>query len=76
MFNIYGKQGCSSCLQAKAFLESQGIDYNYFMLGKDYDLQKFMSFGVPHRTFPLIAEVLNDEESYVGTFEDLKTYLK
>ena len=46
------------------------------MLGKDYDLQKFMSFGVPHRTFPLIAEVVNDEELYVGTFEDLKTYLK
>ena len=79
MFNIYGKQGCSSCLQAKAFLESQGIDYNYLMLGKDYDLQKFMSFGVPHRTFPLITKVVKydgiEMEEYIGGLVELKEVL-
>jgi len=74
-FKIYSKQGCSTCVQTKQFLEGVGVEFEYLLFGKDYDMQKFMSFGVAHRTFPLISKVEDDVESYVGTFEDLKTLL-
>lgn len=72
MFYIYGKSGCSSCEQAKAFLENKGEDYQYLSLGKDFDLGKFMSFNPSHRSFPLISKFVGDTEEYVGTLEDLK----
>lgn len=42
------------------------------MLGKDYDMDKFMSFGVPHKSFPLITQEIDGEEQYVGGLEQLK----
>ena len=52
MIKIYGKQGCSSCNQAKALCESNGISYEYLSLGKDYQLSEFMSIKEGHRSFP------------------------
>lgn len=76
MFNIYGKNGCSSCVQAKQLLDNIQLNYQYLLFGKDYDMDKFMSFGVPHKTFPLITQVIDGEESYVGGLEQLKQLLK
>ena len=75
-FVILGKTGCSSCNQAKALLESKDISFDYLMLGKDYDMDKFMSFGVPHKSFPLITQVIDGEESYIGGLEQLKQLVK
>ena len=76
MYTIYSKPACSSCDQAKAFLEFKGIPFDYLMLGKDYTIDKFMSYGVPHKSFPLITQVIDGEESYVGGLEQLKQLLK
>ena len=76
MFNIYGKNGCSSCVQAKQLLDNIQLNYQYLLFGNDYDMDKFMSFGVPHKTFPLITQVIDGEESYVGGLEQLKQLLK
>lgn len=76
MFNIYGKNGCSSCVQAKQLLDNIQLNYQYLVFGKDYDMDKFMSFGVPHKSFPLITQVIDGEESYVGGLEQLKQLLK
>ena len=76
MFNIYGKAGCSSCIQAKQLLDTVQLNYQYLSFGKDYDMDKFMSFGVPHKSFPLITQVIDGEESYVGGLEQLKQLLK
>ncbi|CAH1066805.1 Glutaredoxin-related protein [Acinetobacter phage MD-2021a] len=76
MFKIYGRNGCSSCVQAKALLESKGIPLEYLSIGKDYDLQKFMSFNPSHKTFPLITRVVEGVEKYVGGLTELKEILK
>ena len=76
MFNIYGKNGCSSCVQAKQLLDAVQVNYQYLSFGKDYDMDKFMSFCVPHKSFPLITQVIDGEESYVGGLEQLKQLLK
>ena len=71
MIKIYGRAGCSSCNQAKALCESNGISYEYLSLGKDYQLSELMSIKEGHRSFPLITK----DEKYIGTLLDLKLYL-
>lgn len=71
MIKIYGRAGCSSCDQAKALCESNGISYEYLSLGKDYQLSEFMSIKEGHRSFPLITK----DAEYIGTLQDLKEYL-
>lgn len=75
MINVYSKNGCSSCLQAKALLENKGVEYNYLTLNKDYDLGKFMSFDTAHKSFPLITQVTDEYENYIGGLEQLKNLL-
>ena len=81
MINVYSKNGCSSCLQAKALLENKGVEYNYLTLNKDYDLGKFMSLNSRHKSFPLITVVerydgVDMHEQYVGGLQDVKELLK
>ena len=71
MIKIYGRAGCSSCDQAKALCESNGIYYEYLSLGKNYQLSEFMSIKEGHRSFPLITK----DDKYIGTLQDLKEYL-
>lgn len=69
-FKIYSKVGCSSCHQAKAFLDAKGMSYEYLMLGKDYQMSDFIEAtqGNTHRTFPLILK----DGVYLGGLPDLK----
>lgn len=73
-FKIYSKAGCSSCQQAKAFLDTKGLAYEYLMLGKDYQMSDFIEAaqGNTHRSFPLILK----DGKYLGGLEQLKTSLK
>ena len=71
MIKIYGRAGCSSCDQAKALCEANGVSYEYLSLGKDYQLSEFMSIKEGHRSFPLITK----DDEYIGTIQDLKEYL-
>ena len=71
MIKIYGRAGCSSCNQAIALCESNGVSYEYLSLGKDYQLSEFMSIKEGHRSFPLITK----DDEYIGTLQDLKDYL-
>lgn len=69
MIKIYGKDGCSSCNQAKMFCQNKGLEYEYLSLGKDYQLKDFIALtDGSHRTFPLIM----NGDAYIGTYENLK----
>lgn len=74
-FKIYSKLGCSSCIQAEQLLKSKGIEYEYLIFGKDYDMEKFMSFDTAHKSFPLITQVTEECEKYIGGLQDLKNLL-
>ena len=71
MIKIYGRAGCSSCDQAKALCESNGVSYEYLSLGKDYQLSEFMSIKEGHRSFPLITK----DDEYIGGLVELKESL-
>lgn len=78
-FKIYGKGGCSSCEQAKALLDSKGVQYQYLSLGKDYQMSEFIeaSQGNIHKSFPLITHTgdVDGVWVYLGGLDALKQYV-
>ena len=73
MVKIYGKSSCSACETAKAYCQTNGIEYEALTFGKDYQLNEFMKIGQGKwKSFPLIT--YNDE--FVGDLESLKNILK
>lgn len=72
MVKIYGRNGCTSCNQAKTLCTIKGLEHKYLTLGVDYTLQEFVELtSGKHKTFPLI--VVNDE--IVGSFDSFKKML-
>ena len=73
---ILGKANCSSCISAKQLCEQKQDEYEYKVLGKDYDITQFYE-NVPktHRTFPAILAVENGVESYIGGLHQLQQIL-
>lgn len=73
MVKIYGKQGCTACDTAKAYCQTNGIEYQALMLGADYQLNEFIKIGQGKwKSFPMIT--CNGE--FVGDLESLKNILK
>jgi len=67
MIEIYSKKDCIFCTKAKMVLESKGIPYKEFLLGKDYDREWILSHYPSARTFPVIAE----DGMFLGGYNDL-----
>lgn len=71
-YTIYGKTGCSACIQAKQLLESKQAEYEYVLLGLNYSLDEFYSIAPKtHRAFPMIAV----DGKYLGGLIELKEVL-
>lgn len=72
MVKIYGKQGCTACDVAKAYCQTNGVEYQALMLGTDYQLNEFIKIGQGKwKSFPMIT--YNGE--FVGDLESLKNIL-
>ena len=80
MFTVYGKTGCSACVQAEQLLETKGLDYEYVLLGLNYSLEEFYNVAPKtHRTFPMITKLVKydgvEMEEYIGGLVELKELL-
>ena len=71
MVKIFGKDNCAYCNMAKQLCESKGVEYEYLMLGEDYQQEEFFSTFPGARTFPQI--ILNGEN--IGGFNELRDKL-
>jgi|TARA_B110000908_G_scaffold18578_1_gene20878 glutaredoxin 3 len=71
MIEIYGKEQCPFCDQAKALCETKAIEYTYKQYGKDFNRDEMMSTFPTARTFPQI--ILDGEK--IGGFQELKNAL-
>ena len=72
MITIYSKPSCSACVQAKQLCDAKGIEYEYKVLGKDYDLeQMFEVVPMSVRSFPAITK----DGEYLGSLHELKALL-
>jgi glutaredoxin 3 len=65
---IYSKQNCPFCVQAKALAEREGHELTYKMLDEDFDRETLMETFPGARTFPQI--IVNDEK--IGGFTEYK----
>ena len=72
MIKIYGKTGCSACVQAEQLLETKGLDYEYALLGLNYSLEEFYNVAPKtHKTFPMVTK----DGKYIGGLVELKEVL-
>ena len=78
MFEIYGRNNCIWCERAKALLEVNGLPYIYLNIEEDKDaLDIFKDYFPSAKTVPqILVEVDKSSWDVVGTFEDLRNYLK
>lgn len=71
-YTIYGRSGCQPCQQAKALLESKGVEFSYvdvLSLPKG-ELADFLSKGF--KTVPQIFW----EDTHLGGLDDLKKHIQ
>tara|TARA_B100000927_G_scaffold170616_1_gene137593 strand:+ start:2587 stop:2820 length:234 start_codon:yes stop_codon:yes gene_type:complete len=65
---IYSKQQCPFCVQAKALAEREGAELTYKMLDEDFDREELMETFPGARTFP---QIIVDGQK-IGGFTEFK----
>ena len=68
---VWSKDYCPYCVQAKALLESKGIEYEERLIGHGWTKEQMLEAVPNARTVPQIF--LDDE--YVGGFTELRQKL-
>jgi glutaredoxin 3 len=69
---IWSKENCPFCVQAKALLESKGIDYEERNVMHEWTKEQLLEAVPTARTLPQIF--LDDE--YIGGFTELRKHLQ
>ena len=68
---VWTKDACPYCVQAKALLEQQGIEYEEKKIGVDYTREQLLEAVPTARTVPQIFL----DGTHVGGFTELKQKL-
>ena len=68
---VWSKDQCPYCVQAKALLESKGIEYEERNVSKDWTKEQLLEAVPTARTLP---QIFLDEE-HVGGFNELRQKL-
>jgi glutaredoxin 3 len=69
---VWSKNGCTFCTQAKALLESRGIEFEERNINKDWTREQLLEAVPNARTLPQIF--LDDK--LVGGFTELRKHLQ
>tara|TARA_X000001382_G_scaffold27099_1_gene17448 strand:- start:215 stop:439 length:225 start_codon:yes stop_codon:yes gene_type:complete len=68
---IYGKKQCHFCEKAKMVCEQRGFDYEYYQMGKDFQLDLMLTKFPGAKTFPQI--IINN--THVGGYTEFMEVL-
>lgn len=71
MIEIWGKENCTFCDQAKQLCERKGLEYTYKQHGVDFTTEEILEEFVGARTFPQIKIDGNP----IGGFQQLEEIL-
>jgi glutaredoxin len=71
MYIVYGKKKCNYCTRAITLLQSKGLNFTYFSMDDTEDelLSLFTTYN--WRTVPLVIEVKNPDNNFIGGYDDL-----
>tara|TARA_B100000212_G_C27378381_1_gene535756 strand:+ start:1079 stop:1342 length:264 start_codon:yes stop_codon:yes gene_type:complete len=71
MYIVYGKTLCAYCEHAVRYLRAKSCDFTYRCMDKHLDQLTELSTTYNWRTVPLIVQVVDGEEHFVGGYDDL-----
>lgn len=69
---VWSKDSCAYCVQAKALLESQGIEYEERNVSRDWTREQLLEAVPNARTVPQIFL----DQKLIGGFTELKQHLQ
>ena len=69
---VWSKENCPFCVQAKALLESKGIEFEERNVSKDWTKEQLLEAVPTARTLPQIFL----DEAYIGGFTELRKHLQ
>lgn len=71
MYIVYGKKKCNYCNRAIALLQSRGLNFTYFSMDDTEDELLSLFTTYDWRTVPLVIEVKNSDNKFIGGYDDL-----
>ena len=69
---VWSKENCPFCVQAKALLESKGIEFEERNVNKDWTKEQLLEAVPNARTLPQIFL----DEAHIGGFAELRKHLQ
>ena len=69
---VWSKDSCPFCVQAKALLESRGIEFEERNVNKDWTKEQLLEAVPTARTLPQIFL----DDNYIGGFTELRKHLQ
>jgi glutaredoxin len=69
---VWSKNQCPFCVQAKALLESQGIEFEERNVSTDWTKEQLLEAVPTARTLPQIFL----DDNYIGGFTELRKHLQ
>ena len=69
---VWSKDACPFCVQAKALLESKGIDYEERNVMHEWSKEQLLAAVPTARTLPQIFL----DDNYIGGFTELRKHLQ
>lgn len=72
MIEIYGKEQCPFCVQAKQLCETRNYPFVYKQLGQDFTREEVMQQFPEARTFPQITV----NGTAIGGYGEFKKYIE
>jgi glutaredoxin len=72
MIEIYGKEQCPFCVQAKQLCETRNYPFVYKQLGQDFMREEVMQLFPEARTFPQIKV----NGTAIGGYGEFKKYIE
>lgn len=67
-FTVYTAVPCPYCTQAKALLQSKGVEFEEISLNEDRELMQKIMQDTGHRTVPMIFA----DDVFIGGFDELR----
>ena len=74
-FRLYTKSDCPFCHAAVALLAEQEKEFECYSLDKKPELLSEIKGTYNWRTVPIVVEITEGKEKFIGGFTDLKQYL-
>ena len=74
-FRLYTTKNCPYCVAAMQFLTEQQKEFECYSLDRQPELLSEIKKTYNWQTVPLVVEITEGQEKFIGGFDDLKEYL-